>query len=244
MPSFIQPAVNANVDVSVANSSPFAIGQDVFHQVGGNYQVIAKPNINTLTLKNLGAAVNPLPGATITNADQLVTGSGPQGAQGTTGAAGAPGAAGAAGTNGTNGIFSNVQVFVANGNFTVPAGVTKVFVECFGGGGGAGDVSGGSSQSGAGGGAYAAAIKTVVPAAIHAVVVGAAGAAGGAGVGGTGGTSSILTVSAPGGVGQGAGSNPGAGGVAAGGDLNFNGQPGALTVGGGAGADGLVLVWY
>ncbi|MDR0673502.1 MAG: hypothetical protein LBF93_07565 [Zoogloeaceae bacterium] len=85
------------------------------------------------------------------------------------------------------------QVFNANGTFTVPPGVTRVYVTIVGGGaggsaGGYGNYDesnggyGGDGGNGGGAGKSAYALKLdVVPGESHAVVVGAGGAAGGAG---------------------------------------------------------------
>ena len=52
--------------------------------------------------------------------------------------------------------FSQTQTFTASGSFTVPAGITSVTVECWGGGGRGGSrTSGSNGYGGGGGGAYA-----------------------------------------------------------------------------------------
>jgi len=66
------------------------------------------------------------------------------------------------------------QVFVTNGNFTVPGGVTSITVYASGGGGG-----GSRSNGGGGGGAYASSVLTVVPGSVIPVTVGSAGNGGG-----------------------------------------------------------------
>ncbi|EPQ7637606.1 phage tail protein [Escherichia albertii] len=77
--------------------------------------------------------------------------------------------------------FGNFAMFTANGMFTVPAGVKKLFVEMIGGGGGGGSGAQGtlaSHSGGYGGGAAAlvSAIVNVTPAASLAVIIGAGGA--------------------------------------------------------------------
>jgi hypothetical protein len=102
--------------------------------------------------------------------------------------------------------FSNIASFNNPGTFTftVPSGVAKVMVECWGGGGGgAGSNSG--NAGGGGGGGYGKQILSVIPGNSYTVVVGNGGAGGGPGVSGTaGGTSSFGTgplISATGGAG-------------------------------------------
>lgn len=69
------------------------------------------------------------------------------------------------------------QEFLANGNFTVPENVTRVFVfACGGGGGGAGAAAAGTLGLGGGCGAMPVLIPVkVTPGAIHAVTIGAGG---------------------------------------------------------------------
>ncbi len=68
--------------------------------------------------------------------------------------------------------FKNVATFVVTGNWTVPANVTKILVEGWGGGGG------GCPYSGGGGGAYVRGIFDVVAGNIVSFTVGAGGDAG------------------------------------------------------------------
>jgi hypothetical protein len=102
----------------------------------------------------------------------------------------------------TTGSFTNMQVYSTSGTstFTVPAGVTKIMVEVWGGGGGGGNSSAtvtGTVGSGAGGG-YGRSIFSVVPGQNYSVVVGAGGVAGS----GDGGTSSFGSIiNATGGIG-------------------------------------------
>ena len=114
--------------------------------------------------------------------------------------------------------------YTTSGTFTVPTGVTRVYVEVFGGGGGAATASG----TAAGGGGYCAGTLTVTPGNSITVTVGSGGAGGQAygGTGNTGGTSSFSTMTANGGTGSGSNNN-GAGGSASGGSIwNFAGTPG------------------
>lgn len=129
-----------------------------------------------------------------------------------------------------------VQEFTANGTFTVPAGVSELRVDAYGGGGGGG---GGDSttfgEGSGGGGAYNAGVITVSPGAVLTIVIG------GGGKGGLGGN--------PGGAGSAGGSskiansskvilfsaNGGKGGQGASGSAN-----GAPGVGGAAGTFGTI----
>ncbi len=52
-------------------------------------------------------------------------------------------------------IFGQSQTFTTSGTFTVPAGVTSITVQAWGGGGGAGALAGGIGKGGGGGGASA-----------------------------------------------------------------------------------------
>jgi hypothetical protein len=124
----------------------------------------------------------------------------------------------------STGSFTNMQVYATAGTntFTVPAGVTKIMVEVWGGGGGGGGTNGGFGAGG-GGGAYGKQFITVTPGTVYSVVVGTGGTAGAAGVaGGNGGLSSFGTgplIS----VGGGAGGQPtGAGGAGGTSTATFN----------------------
>jgi len=91
-------------------------------------------------------------------------------------------------SGGGSGGIPAFQVFNANGTFTVPAGVTKILVEVWGGGGsgGASSVSWGTGAGGGGGGGYGKDVLTVSPGDNYTVTVGGAGAA--SSISGTGGT--------------------------------------------------------
>ena len=86
---------------------------------------------------------------------------------------------------------ARVQVFSSSGTFTVPAGVTAVWVQIFGGGGGgSGSIT---SWAGARGGAGMSYVSGLTPGASISVTVGSGGAGAAAGVttGSSGGTSSF-----------------------------------------------------
>lgn len=141
----------------------------------------------------------------------------------------------------------NVQIFAANGTFTIPAGVSAIKVTVVGGGGGGGgiNISTFSAYYAYGGAAGGTAIKYLTgltSAATLAVTVGDAGTAS-TGAGGSGGTSSVAsgtqsisTISATGGAGGAVGvahtdvGGPLAlttAGVGSGGDFNNSGGAGA-----------------
>jgi len=142
------------------------------------------------------------------------------------------------------GFGSGIQSFTASGNFVVPAGVTQVEVEAWGGGAGSyASVSGVSTGSGSGGGSgggYARKRVTgLTPGQSVAVVVGAGGNGGtvGGGVATSGGTSSFGPyVSATGGslnyLATAASPQNGAtpAGIGIGGDVNLIGSAGQAAV--------------
>lgn len=151
------------------------------------------------------------------------------------------------------------------GTFTIPAGVTQVTVECWGGGGNGGSTgNNGIRTGGGGGGAYARKLLTVIPGNSYPLTVGAAGndswfnsnlivlAKGGTSVatnatgGGAGGSAALSIgdqVYGGGNGGNAGGTNTGGGGSSAGNSANGNNAtgatPGAAPGGGGAGAIGL-----
>jgi len=137
--------------------------------------------------------------------------------------------------------FARIARFTATGNWTVPAGVTRARIRVWAGGGGGGGNGTAGSGGGAGGGGYGEDIMTgLVPAAVHAVTIGAAGTAGAntataaSNNGGNGGTTSVGSLlSATGGVGGGGSASSagasGAGGIGTGGGAN-------AILAGGAGA--------
>ena len=142
--------------------------------------------------------------------------------------------------------LQNQTTFTAGGTWTVPAGVTQVVIEVWGGGGGGGGGKGnaaadGKAGGGGGGGEYAWGVFTVVPTNNHTVTIGTAGTAGAGGssadgtAGGNGGNTSVgVLIQANGGsggapgVGAGAsgGGAGGAGGTGGGATRQINGQAG------------------
>jgi hypothetical protein len=137
------------------------------------------------------------------------------------------------------------RILTASGSFTIPAGVTTVEVQCWGGGGGGGaSGSGGNGGGGGSAGGYShKLIAGLTPGGTIAVTVGAGGSAGASATGGTGGTSSFgAHCSASGGGGGLTGNNiysgSGSPGSGTGGDLNIaGGQGGPSGPGAGAGFD-------
>lgn len=139
------------------------------------------------------------------------------------------------------GGWKNYQKFTANGNFTVPAGATKIMAWLHGGGGGGG--GGGSyglAASGGGGGCFDILIAAVSPGQSLPITIGAAGGGGTASTGilatdgGAGGATTMLGDSAGGG-GAGLASSSGwiapggAGGACSGNGLFFSGNPGSVA---------------
>jgi hypothetical protein len=134
-----------------------------------------------------------------------------------------------------------------SGTYTVPAGVTALYVELYGGGGGGGGVDGqgtgtAAASGGGGGGAYCAKLITGTLESSYSYAVGAGGAGGTAGAnnGSTGGTSTFSGGSVNmGAIGGGGGwgclagavvaAVPGVGGTASGGDVNITGGVGPYS---------------
>jgi hypothetical protein len=147
------------------------------------------------------------------------------------------------------GFASGVQSFTSNGYFVVPAGVTQVEAEIWGGGSGSyASVPGLPSGGGAGGGYARKLITGLLPGQVYAVTVGVGGSAGttsgaAAGPGGTssfsqfvnatgGGLNYLATTLAP----ENGATPPG---IGVGGDVNFvgsAGQAGIFNQGGMGGA--------
>ena len=147
------------------------------------------------------------------------------------------------------GFGAGVQAFASSGNFIVPAGITRVEVEVWGGGSGSfASTSSVASGGGSGGGYARKRLTGLTPGQLIPVTIGAGGAAGSTGGSGAGSgqSSSFGTlVSATGGLlnGSASAASPqnGAipGGTGVGGDVNLNGssgQIGYLSVGGLGGA--------
>lgn len=138
-------------------------------------------------------------------------------------------------------------VYTVDGTWVCPAGVTSVYVQCWGaGGGGAGDM-GASAGGGGGGGGYSSKTITVIPGTTYNVEVGTGGpgAAAGAGNGTDGGDSwfddntVILAKGGKKGVGDGgAAAAGGAGGIGTYTVTGGNGGVGGGTDGGGGGEAG------
>lgn len=64
------------------------------------------------------------------------------------------------------------QTFNSSGTFTIPAGVTSITVEAWGGGGKAGNRTSNGATGGGGGGAYSSSVLTVTPGTTYTVTVG------------------------------------------------------------------------
>jgi len=134
----------------------------------------------------------------------------------------------------------NEIAFASTQNWTVPAGITQVFVEEWAGGGGGGGSSGAQGiGTGGGGGEYRRGRFDVTPGQVIGVTVGPGGAGGNGGVGGNGGTTSFgALMSAMGGAGGGFGNNVASGQVTPGGSGGAGGSISFPGVGGGFGQNG------
>jgi hypothetical protein len=129
--------------------------------------------------------------------------------------------------------------------YTVPSGVSKIKVECWGGGGGGASVTSSVSGGGGGGGAYSKSIVSVTAGNIYSVVVGSGGSAGNTGGSSTFNTSTVIAV---GGSGVSSNTTTGASGGAASsctGTIKYSGGAGGTsstsnsgTSGGGGGGAG------
>ncbi len=129
---------------------------------------------------------------------------------------------------------SHYQFFTANGTFTVPDGVTQVFVEMLGGGGGGGGgavtdggFAGASGGSGGTCGSTNISIVPVTPGGKYAVIVGA---------GGVGGVAASQSSTAPSGIHTLVTSTPGSPGIDGGDSIFVN-----VTAKGGSGGAGGVI---
>jgi hypothetical protein len=128
------------------------------------------------------------------------------------------------------------QTFTSSGNFTVPAGVTSVTVELWGGGGAGGGANGGNSNArsggGGAGGTFTLATVSVTPGEVIAVTVGAGGTGVSGDAGNPGGTSSFGTyasaIGGQGGVDGRNGARMGAGAPVSVG-ITYNGGSGATA---------------
>lgn len=84
---YIQPAVGTNVTISVEDSQGFGIGQILFVEGGGFYEVISIPSALQVELENLGYTGSVVPTTNVPDPAKVV----PAGVQGATGPAGAAG---------------------------------------------------------------------------------------------------------------------------------------------------------
>lgn len=142
----------------------------------------------------------------------------------------------------------NEQIFTSSGTFTVPTGITKVWVTAVGGGGAGGGSSGASSfGNGGSGGVLKNEQVTVTPGGSVTVTIGAGGTGVGGGTGNSGGQTSFGSLTAAGGAGGkknfGAsesltGVNGGGNGGGVGGDANAGGGAAAANTGAGGGGAG------
>ncbi|MBT0652291.1 glycine-rich domain-containing protein [Geomobilimonas luticola] len=126
-------------------------------------------------------------------------------------------------------------------NWTAPAGVTSVTVECWGGGGAGAQRTTTGSGGGGGGGAYAMATVVVVPGNSYSYTVGPAGVSGATPT--NGGASSFNTTAVVAAGGTSVAQNTatgGAGGLASAstGDVKYDGGSGFTAAGGGGGGGG------
>jgi hypothetical protein len=147
------------------------------------------------------------------------------------------------GSSGTGKGQTQSQTFSSSGSFTVPAGVTMVQVECWGGGGSGGSLDGGNTQGGrggGGGGAYSKSVLTLVSGNSYTVTAGAGSS--GTSPGGDSWFGSITTILAKGGNSNLGNATGAAGGSASGGvgDIKNSGGNGAngsgTSYGGGGGS--------
>lgn len=133
---------------------------------------------------------------------------------------------------------TKTQTFTASGNWTAPAGVLSVQVQCWGAGGGGGGSRSGGSGGGGGGGGYALNTSyAVVPGVTYTLTVGTGGSGGSGGSSGQAGGNTIFDTTGAGVTATGGG---GGGSDAAGGT---SGSPGfflgsvTLAFQGGSGGD-------
>jgi hypothetical protein len=119
-----------------------------------------------------------------------------------------------------------VQLFESDGSFTVPAGVTSVLLEMWGGGGAAGMPNITGIGGSGGGGSYLRAVVAVIPGQVIPVSIGQGGTATCGVDGGAGGNTTFgALATAGGGQGGTTAGTPGAGGVA---DPGGFSQPGSI----------------
>jgi collagen triple helix repeat protein len=126
--NFTQPAVNANVSVTLSSGAGISAGL-VLYIAGGGYYSVQSVAGNVATCKNLGYSGNASQG-TVINTGANVGGTGPQGPQGPTGSAGADGTAATVTVGATNTLSPGQSATVTNSgssaaavfNFGIPAG--------------------------------------------------------------------------------------------------------------------------
>jgi hypothetical protein len=99
---FTQPNVGNTVTISVSSTlqlsnQGFGIGQVLFIENGGYYEVTAVPSLTTITVENLGYTGNAAPAATVASGSKVSPG----------GLVGPAGASGSNGTNGTTLLYNN-----------------------------------------------------------------------------------------------------------------------------------------
>ena len=114
--------------------------------------------------------------------------------------------------NSGGGVLKTIQVLNSSGTFTVPSGVTEMFVVAIGGGGGsgkrsAGSTSGGDNSVGGNGGLSSNFVTGLTPGGTISYTVGNGGNGSNGGNGASGGTTTFSSVSAGGGGGGRGGSN-------------------------------------
>lgn len=120
--SYVQPAVNANVTVTVENTAWMALSQTIFvgksgpTAPGGYYEVVSITNATQVVLKNLGYSINSLPTNTLA-AGILVTSAGIKGDTGATGTQGAQG------RPSYSALISNFVVPAVNANVSIEVGI-------------------------------------------------------------------------------------------------------------------------
>ncbi len=157
----------ANVSVDGVNTgkvTPMSISLPV----GDHAVVVSIPSIDWTPDTRTVTIISGNNDLSVTLLPKLAAG--PQGPKGDTGAQGPQGPQGLPGPGGTGGM-NGVQEFDASGSFTVPDGVTRVFVELWGAGGNR--AQGFGTGSGAGGaGAFSASVINVTPGNVYQVNVG------------------------------------------------------------------------
>jgi hypothetical protein len=107
---WVQPPVNGNVTLVVANSQGFVAGMTVAIENGGYYEVVSTDALDRMTVMNFGTSYNQPPGSGIAPGKITTTslpgppgGTGPQGPQGIQGPPGSTGPAGPQGVQGPQG---------------------------------------------------------------------------------------------------------------------------------------------